>query len=83
MSMEPAFAKVIEWSTADQCFIGSAPGLIYGGCHGSDERQVFDELCRIVDDVLQLYKADGKAIPIPATGLIEKIDAALRSDAAE
>ena len=42
------YAKIVEWSEEDQCFVGSAPGLVYGGCHGADERAVFDELCQIV-----------------------------------
>ena len=66
--MKPSarYAKIVEWSDEDQCFVGSAPGLIYGGCHGDDERKVFDELCRIVDEAIALYKADGKPLP-PAT----------------
>ena len=58
MTLSARYAKIVEWSDEDQCFVGSAPGLIYGGCHGQDERQVFDELCQIVDD--------GKPLP-PAT----------------
>jgi hypothetical protein len=27
------YAKIVEWSEEDQCFVGSSPGLIYGGCH--------------------------------------------------
>ena len=46
--------------------MGSAPGLIYGGCHGDDERQVFEELCQIVEEAVELYRADGKLLP-PAT----------------
>ena len=65
MSTSARCAKVVEWSDEDQCFVGSAPGLIYGGCHGDDERQVFDELCRIVDEVIAIYEADGKALPEP------------------
>ena len=60
------YAKVVEWSEEDQCYVGSAPGLMYGGCHGDDERQVFAELCRIVDEVIRLYRVDGKPLP-PAT----------------
>jgi len=60
------YAKIVEWSDEDQCFVGSAPGLLLGGCHGADERQVFDELCRIVDEAIALYEADGKPLP-PAT----------------
>ena len=74
MSTSARYAKVVAWSDEDQCFVGSAPGLIYGGCHGDDERQVFDELCRIVDEVIAIYEADGKALPEPTHGLIERLD---------
>ncbi len=38
--MNPAdrYAKIVEWSEEDQCFVGSCPGLFYGGRHGDDER---------------------------------------------
>ena len=61
------YAKVVEWSEDDQCYVGSAPGLVYGGCHGGDERQVFAELCRIVDEVIELYRVDAKPLPPPTT----------------
>ncbi|MBM4221019.1 MAG: hypothetical protein FJ170_03615 [Gammaproteobacteria bacterium] len=60
------YVKIVEWSAEDQCYVGSSPGLIYGGCHGDDEKQVFDELCRIVDDTIALYKSEGRPLP-PAT----------------
>ena len=60
------YAKIVEWSEEDRCYIGSAPGLIYGGCHGDDERQVFAELCDIVEEAIALYRADGRPLP-PAT----------------
>lgn len=60
------YVKIVEWSEEDQAYVGSAPGLIHGGCHGSDERAVFDELCKIVDEAIALYRADGKPLP-PAT----------------
>ena len=44
------YVKIVEWSNEDQCFVGSCPGLFYGGCHGDDERSVFAELCEIVDE---------------------------------
>ncbi len=60
------YVKIVEWSEDDQCYVGSAPGLIYGGCHGADERRVFEELCQIVDEAIELYRLDGKPLP-PAT----------------
>lgn len=62
------YAKIVEWSEADQCYIGSAPGLLYGGCHGADERKVFEELCDVVDETIALYKQDGKTLPPPTSG---------------
>jgi predicted RNase H-like HicB family nuclease len=61
------YAKVVEWSEEDQCYVGSAPGLIYGGCHGDDERAVFSELCDIVDEVIELLKRDGTPLPPPTS----------------
>jgi predicted RNase H-like HicB family nuclease len=60
------YAKIVEWSEEDQCYVGSAPGLIHGGCHGTDEREVFEELCTVVEEAIELYRVDGKALP-PAT----------------
>jgi len=60
------YVKIVEWSEDDQCYVGSSPGLIYGGCHGDDEKQVFDELCQIVEEALALYRQQGKPLP-PAT----------------
>jgi predicted RNase H-like HicB family nuclease len=59
------YPKVVEWSEADQCFIGSAPGLILGGCHGDNEQEVFAELCQIVEETVALYLQQGKSLPEP------------------
>jgi len=45
----------VEWSEEDHCFVGSSPGLIYGGCHGLDEKAVFEQLCQIVEEAVALY----------------------------
>lgn len=60
------YVKIVEWSEEDQCYVGSSPGLIYGGCHGEDEKAVFDELCQIVEEVIDLYRKRGAPLP-PAT----------------
>lgn len=62
------YAKIVEWSEEDQCYVGSAPGLIYGGCHGPDEQAVFAELCRVVEEAISLYKRDNKPLPPPTSG---------------
>ena len=60
------YVKIVEWSEEDQCYVGSAPGLIYAGCHGPDEQRVFEELCQIVEETIELYRQEGKPLP-PAT----------------
>jgi hypothetical protein len=42
--------------------------LFYGGCHGPDERQVFAELCQLVEEVIAVYHQDGKPLPPPTSG---------------
>lgn len=57
------YIKLVEWSEEDQCYVGSSPGLLFGGCHGDDEKRVFDELCQIVEETIALYKKDNKPLP--------------------
>ena len=66
MKESDRYAKIVEWSDEDGCYVGSAPGLFYGGCHGDDEQQVFAELCQIVEETIELFHKDGKPLP-PAT----------------
>lgn len=62
------YVKIVEWSEEDQCFVGSCPGLFYGGCHGQDEQDVFAELCHLVEDTLELYRREGRPLPPPTAG---------------
>ena len=62
------YAKIVEWSEEDRCYVGSAPGLIHGGCHGDDERKVFGELCQIVEEAVALCQLEGRPLP-PAARL--------------
>ena len=68
MKESARYAKIVEWSEEDHCYVGSAPGLLLGGCHGDDEKAVFAELCQVVDEVIALYHQDGKPLPPPTSG---------------
>jgi predicted RNase H-like HicB family nuclease len=68
MKESDRYAKIVEWSQEDDCYVGSAPGLFYGGCHGHDEQQVFAELCAIVNEVIEQYHKDGKPLPQSTSG---------------
>ncbi|MSQ06389.1 MAG: hypothetical protein EXR54_02120 [Dehalococcoidia bacterium] len=68
MKASARYVKIVEWSDEDQCFVGSCPGLFYGGTHGDDEQTVFAELCQLVDEIIDLYQADVKPLPPPTAG---------------
>jgi predicted RNase H-like HicB family nuclease len=59
------YAKIVQWSEEDKCFVGTIPDLIYGGCHGLDERAVFEELCQIAEEIIEIHRADGTPLPAP------------------
>ena len=63
MKASARYAKIVEWSEEDQCYVGSAPGLLLGGCHGNDEKKVFEELRLIVEETIELYRKDNKPLP--------------------
>jgi predicted RNase H-like HicB family nuclease len=65
MKESARYTKIVTWSEEDQCYVGSAAGLLHGGCHGDDERLVFAELCEIVEEAIEIYKQDGKLLPPP------------------
>lgn len=68
MTESARYVKIVEWSEEDGCFVGSCPGLLYGGCHGEDEVEVFEQLCAAVQEVIALYRQDGRPLPPPTSG---------------
>ena len=48
------YAKFVEWSDEDKCFIGRCPELMLGGVHGGDEAKVYAELCAGVEEMIEL-----------------------------
>ena len=68
MKESARYVKIVEWSEEDQCFVGSCPGLLYGGCHGDRELEVFEQLCAAADEAIELYRRDGKPLPPSTSG---------------
>jgi len=60
------YLKIVEWSDADECFVGRCPGLFHGGCHGSDEAEVYRQLCRIAEQWVKILEDERTPLP-PAT----------------
>ncbi len=59
------YMKIVEWSDEDGCFVGSAPPLIGPCCHGKDEPKVYAQLCRIVEEWVEILETDGHELPEP------------------
>src|SRR5688500_2561456 len=58
------YAKFVEWSDEDECFIGRCPGLFEGGIQGDDEAKVYKELCETAEEWIELLAKD--RLPLPA-----------------
>jgi len=65
MKKADEYHKWVEWSEADQVYIGRCPDLITG-IHGDDPRQVFADLCETVDEVIGHFTTEGREMPRPA-----------------
>jgi predicted RNase H-like HicB family nuclease len=62
------YVKIVEWSDEDECFVGQCPGIIGPCCHGTDETEVYRQLCQIVDEWIDRLRREGKPLPPPIAG---------------
>ncbi len=82
------YLKIVEWSDEDRCFVGRCPGLFFGGCHGSDETEVYRELCGIVEEHVAELLAGHERLPAATAGktysgkFVVRIDPGLHQKAA-
>jgi predicted HicB family RNase H-like nuclease len=65
MKTSDKYLKIVQWSKEDKCYVGTCPGLMYGGIHGDDELKVYKELSQAVEEIIDLYKKDKKKLPEP------------------
>ena len=63
MKKSDRFLKIVEWSEEDGCYVGRCPELMFGGVHGKNEKQVFAELCEVIDEWVAKAKADNEELP--------------------
>ncbi len=65
--MKPSdrYLKIVEWSEEDGCYVGTCPGLMYGGVHGQNEAKVYKELCQAVEECIELLEEDRRPLPEP------------------
>ena len=63
MKKKDHYLKIVEWSDEDQCYIGSIPGWIGKCCHGDNEEDVYRQLCRILEEWIEIYEEDNMPLP--------------------
>ena len=68
MKVSGQYIKIVEWSEEDQCYVGTCPGLMLGGIHGDDEANVYKELCRAVEEWIEIYQEDKEPLPESTAG---------------
>jgi hypothetical protein len=56
------YHKWVEWSEEDQVYIRKCPDLITG-IHGDDPVKVFQDLCEVLDDVIEHFQGAGRELP--------------------
>lgn len=66
MKKTDRYLKIVEWSDEDQAYVGRVPGLAFGGVHGPDEAKVYQELCQLVEEWVEILEKEGAPLP-PAT----------------
>ena len=59
------YHKWIEWSEEDQTYIGKCPDLITG-IYGPDPVKLYEELCEVLEEVIQHFKTEKKILPTPS-----------------
>ena len=57
------YLKLVRWSEEDRAYVGSCPPIIGDACHGETEAEVIDQLVVIVDEWIEIFKADGRPLP--------------------
>lgn len=68
MKPSDCYLKIVEWSEEDGCYVGTCPGLMLGGVHGTDEAKVYRELCQAVEEWVEIQHEDGEPLPEPTAG---------------
>ena len=63
MKTSDRYLKIVEWSDEDRCYVGRCPELMLGGVHGRNEKQVFAELCEVIDEWVAKAKSDNEELP--------------------
>ncbi|MFO1450354.1 MAG: hypothetical protein U1F61_19495 [Opitutaceae bacterium] len=60
------YIKFVEWSEADQVYVGRCPALFAGAVHGHVEANVYKELCDVVAEWIIDIEKRSEPLPDPS-----------------
>jgi len=66
------YHKWVEWSDEDGVYLGGCPDLITG-IHGDDPVVLYAELCDVVEDVIEHFRAEGRPLPPSRTRPLQEV----------
>ena len=72
MKASDRYHKWVEWSEEDQAYIGKCPDLITG-IHGDDPKEVYAELCEVIEEVVAHFDAEGRTLPAPRVRPMQEV----------
>ena len=72
MKTSDQYHKWVEWSEADQTYLGKCPDLITG-IHGDDPRQVYADLCDVAEEVVSHFQSSGRPLPPPRVRPMQEV----------
>ena len=72
MKTSDQYHKWVEWSPEDRTYVGQCPDVITG-IHGDDPVRLYAELCQVVDEVIQHFESEGRALPKPRTRPMQEV----------
>ena len=64
--------KWVEWSDEDEAYIGKCNDLITG-IHGDDPKQVYADLCEVIEDVIAHFESQGRSLPAPKVRPMQEV----------
>lgn len=73
MKKSDEYHKWIEWSEADQAYLGKSPDLITG-IHGDDPVRLYAELCDVVDEIIDSFAAHNRPLPTPHVRPMQEVE---------
>lgn len=72
MKTSDQYHKWVEWSEVDNVYVGKCPDLITG-IHGDDPRQLYGELCEVIDEVIEHFESEGRSLPAPRVKPMQEV----------